>query len=115
MGEAIEEPGVLESKWPELHTFYQDIGLRISYEKVPLVSLLFSTAFHFWLVLACLCVTVVTKARQLYLPLLVLVAYTLISFAVPIMLLRYFAALLLAFPFVLVVMLQPDLGKEDLL
>ena len=82
---------------------------------MPLVSLLFSTAFHFWLVLACLCVAVVTKARQLYLPLLVLVAYTLISFAVPIMLLRYFAALLLAFPFVLVVMLQPDLGKEDLL
>ena len=113
VGEAIEEPGVLESKWPELHTFYQDIGLRISYEKVPVLSLLFSTAFHFWLVLACLCVAVVTKARQLYLPLLVLVAYTLISFAVPIMLLRYFAALLLAFPFVLVVMLQPNLGKED--
>ena len=115
VGDAIEEPGVLESKWPKLHDFYQDIALRISYEKVPLVSLLFSTAFHFWLVLACLCVAVVTKARQLYLPLFVLVAYTLISMAVPIMLLRYFAALLLAFPFVLVAMLQPNIGKEDLL
>ena len=113
VGEDIEEPGVSESKWPELRAFYQDIGLRISYEKIPVISLLFSTAFHFWLVLACLFGAVVAKARQLYLPLLILVAYTLISMAVPIMLLRYFAALLLAFPIVLVLLLQPNLGKEE--
>ena len=113
VGEDIEEPGVSESKWPELRSFYQDIALRTSYEKLPVISLLFSTAFHFWLVLVCLFGAVVTKARQLYLPLLVLVAYTVISMAVPIMLLRYFAALLLAFPIVLVVLLQPNLGKEE--
>jgi hypothetical protein len=113
IGEDIEEPGISDSKWPQLRTFYQNIGLRISYEKLPVVSLLFSTAFHFWLVLVCLFGAVVAKARQLYLPLLVLVAYTIISMAVPIMLLRYFAALLLAFPIVLVLLLQPNLGKEE--
>jgi len=113
VGEDIEEPGVLDSKWPALRTFYQDIGLRISYEKLPVISLLFSTAFHFWLVLVCLFVAVVNKARQLYLPLAILIGYTLISMAVPIMLLRYFAALMLAFPMVLVLLLQPNLGKEE--
>lgn len=113
VGEDIEEPGISDSKWPQLRTFYQNIGLRISYEKLPVVSLLFSTAFHFWLVLVCLFGAVFAKARQLYLPLLVLVAYTIISMAVPIMLLRYFAALLLAFPIVLVLLLQPNLGKEE--
>ena len=48
--------------------------MNISYEKIPVVSLLFSPAFHFWLVLACLFWAFYRKARQQYLPLTVLIA-----------------------------------------
>ena len=110
-GPSIEEPGVLESKWPELHDWYLNLCLQTSYENIPVVSLLFSTAFHFWLVLACLFWAFYRKARQLYLPLAVLIAYTVISMCVPLMLLRYFAALILAFPLVLAFIMQPHVGR----
>ena len=109
-GPVIEEPGVLESKWPELHDWYMNLSMNISYEKIPVVSLLFSPAFHFWLVLACLFWAFYRKARQQYLPLTVLIAYTVISMCVPLMLLRYFAALILAFPLVVAFTMQPHVG-----
>ena len=110
-GPVIEEPGVLESKWPELHDWYMNLSMNISYEKIPVVSLLFSVGFHFWLVLACLFWAFYRKARQLYLPLAVLIAYTVISMCVPLMLLRYFAALILAFPLILAFTMQPHVGS----
>ncbi len=108
----IEEPGVLESKWPALHDWYRDLSLNISYEKVPVISLLFSVGFHFWLVLGCLFYAFYRKARHLYLPLAVIIGYALASMCVPLMLLRYFAALIFAFPLVLSFMLQPNAGRE---
>lgn len=106
----IEEPGVLESKLPALHDWYEDLCLQTSFEKVPVLGLLFSVGFHFWLVVGCLFYAFYRKARQLYLPLLVLIGYALASMCAPLMLLRYFAALILAFPLVLAFWVQPKLA-----
>lgn len=108
----IEEPGVLESKLPALHDWYEDLCLNISFEKLPVAGLLFSVPAHFWLVMACLFYAFYRKARQLYLPLVVLVGYALASMCVPLMLLRYFGALFFAFPMVVTFLLQPRLGME---
>ena len=112
-GHMIEDPGVLDSKWPALHQWYEDLCLQISFEKVPVIGLLFSVGFHVWLVLGALFYAFYRKARALYLPLLVLLGYAVASMCVPLMLLRYFAALILAFPLVLVFILQPKLGENQ--
>lgn len=111
-GNHIEEPGVLESKLPKLHDWYEDLCLQISFEKVPVIGLLFSVGFHFWLAWGCLFQAFYRKARHLYLPLLVLIGYAVASMCVPLMLLRYFAALIFAFPLVLAFILQPKLGAD---
>jgi hypothetical protein len=105
----IEEPGVLESKLPKVHDWYRDISLMTSVEKIPVISMLFSVGFHIWLAIACLFQAFYRKARQLYLPLVTVLAYAFISMCVPLMLLRYFAALFFVFPLVLVFTLQPRL------
>ena len=107
----IEEPGVLESKLPKLHDWYRDISLMTSVEKLPVISMLFSVGFHLWLAIACLFQAFYRKARQLYLPLVAVLAYAFISMCVPLMLLRYFAALLFLFPLILVFTLQPRLQR----
>ena len=104
--DSIEEPGVLESKLPKVHDWYRDLSLNISFEKIPVAGLLFSVGFHFWLLLHCVFYSLYRKRRQVYLPLLLLVVYTLASAFVPLMLLRYFAALIFAFPLVMVFTLQ---------
>lgn len=108
-GHMIEEPGVLESKLPALHDWYEELCLQISFEKVPVIGLLFSVGFHVWFVLGALFYAFYRKARALYLPLLVLLGYAVASMCVPLMVLRYFAALILAFPLVLAFWMQPNL------
>ena len=111
----IEEPGVLDSKLPAVHDWYRNLSLMISYEKVPLVSQLFSVGFHFWLLLFACLYALYRRARHLYLPLAILLGYMVISMLVPLMILRYFGAIFFAFPMVCLFILQPGLGTSSVL
>lgn len=92
---------------PSVYEFYERIGLFISFEKIPVLGLLFSIGFQFWFLLNCAFYAAWRRAKNLILPLAILLAYAILSAFVPLVLLRYFAALFLAFPLVLIFTLEP--------
>lgn len=110
-GKYIEEIGSRENFLPAVFSFYERIGLMISFEKIPLVSMLFSVGFQFWVLLHCAFYAAYRKCRALYWPLAVLLVYAIVSAFVPLVLLRYFAALFLALPMTVAFTLCPTLSS----
>lgn len=47
-GYEVEEPGVRESKFPWLDEVYRKMSLEIAQQRIPVVSMLFSPGFLFW-------------------------------------------------------------------
>ncbi len=82
----------------------------ISFEKLPVISMLFSIGFQFWLLLHCVFYVLYRKCGRLMLPLTVLLAYVLLSSFAPLVLVRYYGALFLAFPMTLVFTLCPSVS-----
>ncbi len=54
-GYEVEEPGVRESKIPWLDQLYRKMSLEIAQQRIPVVSMLFSPGFLFWVSAFCLC------------------------------------------------------------
>lgn len=106
-GRYVEEIGSRMNWLPGVFSFYEKIGLMISYEKIPLVSLLFSIGFHVWLLLHCVFYCAYRKCLRLFWPLSILLVYVICCAFVPLVLLRYFGALMLVFPMVLAFTLCP--------
>lgn len=109
----IDDPGTFNGKLPFMHRFYSTLAAKISFEKIPLVSALFSIGFHFWLLLIAFFFAGYRKARASRAALLILLLYALITAFVPIILVRYFSALFFAFPLVLAFALQPETGLSS--
>ncbi|MBE5777384.1 MAG: hypothetical protein E7326_07770 [Clostridiales bacterium] len=108
----IAEPGEHFLWLPRVRAFYRSVGLMISYEKIPLVSMFFSIGFQVWMLINALFFAVYRKAPYAWAPLAVLAVYTAASAMVPLVLLRYFAALFFAAPLVWMLMLQAG-GEEN--
>ncbi len=53
-GYEVEEPGVRESKIPWLDELYRKMSLEIAQQRIPVVSMLFSPGFLFWVWAFCL-------------------------------------------------------------
>lgn len=109
-GKYIEEIGSRLNLLPGVFSFYERIGLMISFEKLPVISMLFSIGFQFWILLHCIFYTLYRKCGRLMLPLIVLLAYVLLSSFAPLVLVRYYSALFLAFPMTLVFTLCPSVS-----
>ena len=54
-GYEVEEPGTRESKLPWLSELYRKLSLEIFQQRIPVVSMLFSPGFLFWVWAFCLC------------------------------------------------------------
>lgn len=108
-GQYIEEIGSRANLLPPVFSFYEDVGMNISFEKVPIVSMLFSIGFQFWLLLGCVFYVIYRKRLLLLWPLAVILLYTLLSAFVPLVLLRYFGALFLVMPMIAAFTLCPGL------
>lgn len=93
---------------PSVLNYYTQIGLYISFERIPVISMLFSIGFQFWMILHCMFYVGYRKRKCLYLPTSILLGYTLLSACVPLVILRYFAALFLAFPMTLIFTFQAN-------
>lgn len=106
--EYIEEPGELKSLLPKAWTFYNSISNDISFEKIPVISMLFSVGFQVWFLLYTLFYLISRRYYRLCVPLVILLGYTVGSMFVPMVYLRYFAALFLCFPLEFVWLLQPE-------
>ena len=105
----LESPAIHKDLWPTLLNFYTQIGLYISFEKIPVISMLFSIGFQFWIVLNCLFYILYRKLHKLVFPVTIILGYMVISAFAPLVLLRYFAAVFLSMPMLLLFTLQPDL------
>lgn len=103
----VDKPGTHRQFLPGIWNFYTKIGLYLSFEKIPIISMLFSIGFQVWVLLNCAFYIAYRKYRQLYLPVAILLGYTVISAFVPLVLLRYFCALFFALPMTVVFTLQP--------
>lgn len=105
---SLESPVEHMNLWPTVLKYYTQIGLYISFEKIPVVSMLFSIGFQFWIILNCLFYILYRRIKKLILPVLILVSYMLISSFVPLVLLRYFVAAFFSVPMIIVFTFQPS-------
>lgn len=109
----IAEPAIHENLFPKLLKFYTKIGMYLSFEKIPIISMLFSIGFGFWILLHTLFYAIYRKRDYLYLPLSIILGYMLISAFVPLVLLRYFAALFFVMPMIILFTFQPSISIES--
>ena len=107
-GRYAEEIGSRLNLLPGVFAFYEWIGLKLSFEKIPVVSMLFSIGFQFWLLLFCLFYALARNRRSLLLPIAALLIYVLCSAFTPLVLLRYYGALFLAMPIIVGSVLCPE-------
>ena len=108
-GKYIEEIGSRLNLLPKVFAFYESIGLRISFERIPLVSMVFSIGFQVWLLLHLLFYAAYRKCRYIFWPMGIVAVYTICCACVPLVLLRYFGALFLVCPMVIAFTLCPGL------
>lgn len=111
--DSIGHPGTLKLYLPSVRSFYKDIGLMISFEKIPIISMMFSIGFHFWTLLNCVFYVLYKRCYKLLLPLMIILGYTIISAFVPLVLLRYFSALFFVFPIVMAFSIYPETLCEN--
>ena len=93
-------PAQFDGKLPAVHSFYAHIAHDISFEKIPVVAWFFSPAFYVWVLLCCLFFALYRKDGSTLPALGILMLYVVVSMLVPVILVRYFAALFFAFPLV---------------
>lgn len=111
--DGMEEPATFFNLLPSVHEFYKKLGLYISFEKIPVVSMLFSIGFQFWLMLLSFFYLLSRRKKRLYLPVALLLGYMLFSAFVPLVILRYFAAAFISMPLLLILTLQPGVASGD--
>lgn len=104
----IDPPGKHLLLLPKVRAFYNKIAQKISFEKIPVLSMLFSLGFQFWLLLNCCFLAAYKRARALYTPLAVILLYMLFCACVPLVLIRYFCVIFFAAPVLMVFILQME-------
>lgn len=97
-GYEVEQPGVRESKWPLLDEWYRRMSLEITQQKVPVVSMLFSPGFLFWIFAFTGGYAFYRKKYELLLPLLLILLLWLTVILGPTYLPRYVLVLWFALP-----------------
>ena len=107
-----EEPLGHANLLPGLLNFYTRIGLFISFEKVPVLSMLFSIGAQFWLTIFLFLYLWYRKKTKLLLPACAILLYMIGNAFVPIMLLRYFSAVFLCHPMIAAFLLQSGKAEE---
>ena len=102
-----EEPVEHLSLAPGILDYYTTIGLRISFENIPVVNMFFSVGAQFWLVLGLFMYLWYRKKTKLLLPAGAILLYMIGNAFVPIVLLRYFAGAFLCHPMIAAFLMQP--------
>jgi len=88
-GYEVEQPGTRQSILPGLNEIYRRMSLEIFQQKVPVVSMLFSPGFLFWVTAFCLCFWTYQKRMEKVVPYLpVICCYATVLFG-PTYLVRY--------------------------
>ena len=103
-----DEPVKHLTKSETLLDFYTRIGLRISFEKVPVLSMFFSIGAQLWLTMLLFLYLWCRRKTKLLLPVGAMLLYMFGNAFVPIVLLRYFGGIFLCHPMIAAFLLQPE-------
>ncbi len=106
-----EEPVGHGNMLPWLLDFYTTIGLRVSFEKIPVVRMFFSIGAQLWLVLLLFFYLWYRRKTKLLLPVGAMLLYMIGNAFVPLVLLRYFAGIFLCHPMIAAFLFQS--GKSQ--
>lgn len=93
-----EEPGERNSRIPVLEEIYYKISRTSMIQKIPVVSMLFSVGFMFWILVICIAYNVYRKRNAIVVPLLLILFLWITVIFGPIALPRYILILFFAFP-----------------
>ncbi len=88
-GYEVEQPGTRQSMLPWLNEIYRKMSLEIFQQKVPVVSMLFSPGFLFWVTVFCLCFWIYRKRMDKVIPYLLAVCCYVTVLPGPTYLVRY--------------------------
>ena len=115
-GYETEQPGERASVIPPIDQFYRKLSLEIYKEKLPVVSMLFSPGFVFWILLFCLGYLIKTKGIKGVLPYIIPVFMVGTLLLGPTFLPRYVFFLWFCIPFIFGDILYTDTveKKEEL-
>ncbi len=97
-GYEVEQPGTRESKLPVLNEWYRSISLEVTQQKVPVLSMLFSAGFLFWVFAFTFGYTYYTRRYDLLIPFLMVLLVWLTAILGPTYLPRYVLILWFALP-----------------
>lgn len=103
----LDRPAEHHSLLPGLLKYYEALGLHISFEKIPVLSMLFSIGFQFWGILNCVFYLVYRRRGELLLPTAIVGLYMLFSSFTPLVLLRYYSLVFFAVPLIAAFTVQP--------
>ncbi len=109
-----EEPVGHGTMLPWLLDFYTTIGLRISFEKIPVARMFFSIGAQFWLVLLLFFYLWYRRRIKLLLPVGAMLLYMIGNAFVPLVLLRYFAGIFLCHPMIATFLFQPAKSQSKM-
>lgn len=88
-GYEVEQPGTRQSILPGLNEIYRRMSLEIFQQKVPVVSMLFSPGFLFWVTAFCLCFWAYQKRMEKVVPYLSVICCYITVLLGPTYLVRY--------------------------
>lgn len=101
-----------EIKLPRLAIILNRISTEYYYQKIPVVRLLFSTGAMLWVAVFSFVYGVSRKRREIFMPMILVLAYCLTSFLGPVSLVRYYLILFYGFPVFVSFLLSKDAKKD---
>lgn len=107
-GYEVEQPGSRESRIPWLNEWYRRMSLEIAQHKIPVVSMLFSPGFLFWIYAFACGYAFYRGKRQLLIPFLMVFFMWLTVILGPTYLPRYVLILWYALPFAVALLVNKD-------
>lgn len=105
-GYEVEQPGTRESKLPILNDWYRSMSLEVTQQKVPVLSMMFSAGFLFWVFAFTFGYTYYTRRYDLLIPFLMVLLVWLTAILGPTYLPRYVLILWFALPAMVAVLVN---------
>ncbi len=108
-----ETPGVRNSKIPFLESFFWKISRFISFEKIPVLSMLFSVAFMNWFMMFAFAYAIHSKKRNWYCSYIILIIMISSLLFGPTVLPRYYLPVFMVFPLFIFSLLQCEEKRTE--
>ncbi|WP_342757131.1 DUF6020 family protein [Kineothrix sedimenti] len=105
-GYEVEQPGTRESKLPILNDWYRSMSLEVAQQKVPVLSMMFSAGFLFWVFAFTFGYTYYTRRYDLLIPFLMVLLVWLTAILGPTYLPRYVLILWFTLPAMVAVLVN---------